>query len=61
GEVLVVSHGGLIKTVLYHFLGRPLSALWEPPSLHNCSHNIIEFTAGAAPRVVQLNDAPHPA
>ena len=61
GDVLVVSHGGLIKTVLFHFLGWPLSTLWEAPPLHNCSHHIIAFAPGAAPRVVQLNDKPYPA
>lgn len=47
-DILVVSHGAMIRALLSHYLERPLSRLWEPPRMHNCAHSIIEFPATAA-------------
>lgn len=55
-DVMVVSHGAMIRTLLGHYLERPLSRLWEPPRMHNCAHSILEVPPGGRPRVVQYAD-----
>lgn len=40
-EVLVVSHGAFIKSVLCHLEDRHLSQFWLPPTMNNCCHSII--------------------
>lgn len=42
-EVVIVSHGAWIKSVLSHYEGRPISQFWQPPRMHNCCHSIIEI------------------
>ncbi len=54
-ELVVVSHGAMIRTLLSHYLDRPLSALWQPPRMHNCAHSIVDF-AGGAPQVLRYAD-----
>jgi probable phosphoglycerate mutase len=56
GDVVVVSHGAMIRTLLSHYLDRPLSRLWEPPRMHNCAHSILQVRADGPPRVVQYAD-----
>lgn len=56
GDVVVVSHGAMIRTLLSHYLDRPLSRLWEPPRMHNCAHSILEVRPDSPPRVVQYAD-----
>ncbi|MBX2879363.1 MAG: histidine phosphatase family protein [Granulosicoccus sp.] len=41
-EILVVSHGAIMKTILAHYIGVPLTELRYLPSLPNCAHCIIE-------------------
>ena len=53
GDVIVVSHGAMIRTLLGHYLDRPMNRLWEPPRMHNCAHSILEAALGGRPRVVQ--------
>ena len=55
-DVMVVSHGAMIRTLLGHYLERPLSRLWEPPRMHNCAHSILEVSPDGRPRVVQYAD-----
>lgn len=55
-DVVVVSHGAMIRTLLGHYLERPLSRLWEPPRMHNCAHSIVEVPPDGRPRVVQYAD-----
>lgn len=57
-RIALVSHGALIKSVLCHVAGQPLSELWAPPKMHNCAHSIVAFEAGAKPRILQYADAP---
>lgn len=52
-DVAIVSHGALIRAVLCHYESRPLSALWEPPRMHNCAHSIVEFDHAGTPTVAQ--------
>ena len=55
--VLVVSHGALIKTVLAHYAGRPLTDLRALPSLANCARSVIEAD-GDARRVLDVAGEP---
>ncbi len=48
GDVLLVSHGLWIKTILVHFEQRPMQNLWHPPTMGNCCHSIIEFNQDQA-------------
>jgi len=57
GDVAVVSHGVLIKTILCALEPRPISKLWEPPLMTNCSHSIVEVSRGEAPRIIQYAEA----
>lgn len=54
GNVLVVSHGALLKTVLLHYAGVNLAYLWDGPSLHNCSHSILSTASGAGLQLVSI-------
>lgn len=57
GTVLVVAHGAILKTIFAHYSGVSLKKLWTEPSLHNCSHSIMEVD-GAARRLTQKADQP---
>ena len=57
GDVAVVSHGVLIKTILCALEPRPMSQLWQPPLMTNCSHSIVEIKRGESPRIVQYAEA----
>lgn len=43
-ELIIISHGAMIKSILCHFAGRLLCNLWYPPRMYNCAHSIITFT-----------------
>jgi len=47
-EVLLVSHGVWIKTILAHIEKRPMHDFWNPPVMDNCCHSIIEFNQDQA-------------
>ena len=56
-EVVIVSHGAWIKSVLCHYESRPLSQFWEPPRMHNCCHSIVEIPPnGDAAKIVRYAD-----
>ena len=40
-EILVVSHGALLKTLLAFLDKRPLKDLWKHPIMGNCAHSIV--------------------
>ncbi len=42
-NILVVSHGALLKCVIAHYTEVPLSDLPNYPSLPNCCHSILEY------------------
>lgn len=42
-EVLVVSHRGLIKSVLSYYENRSLDDIWDEPTIPNCSISTIEM------------------
>ena len=41
-NILIVSHGAIMKTILAHYLDVPLSDMITLPSLPNCAHCILE-------------------
>ena len=46
-EILVVSHRGLIKSVLSYYEDRSLDEIWSEPTIPNCSLSTVEVKAGA--------------
>lgn len=46
-DVLIVSHGAMIKSILCFYAGKPLRELWQPPLMNNCAHSIIDLNASA--------------
>jgi probable phosphoglycerate mutase len=57
-SVALVSHGALIKAYLCAVEGRPLAQFWEPPTMHNCCHSIVNFAADGTPSIIQYADEP---
>jgi len=56
-EILIVSHGAIMKDILAHYLDIPLTELHTKPSLPNCAHCIIDID-GSKRKVVQIANAP---
>jgi phosphoserine phosphatase len=50
-ELAIVSHGVVIKTLLCDIEQRPLSRLWDAPSMHNCAHSIIDLYSDGSRRI----------
>ncbi len=42
GNILIVTHSVVIKTLLAHFKKLPLEKLWDPPFIHDTSLTIVE-------------------
>jgi len=55
-QVLVVSHGAIIKASLLHWMGWPLAQIWEKPNIPNCSCSVLEFSGERAVRVLRIAD-----
>ncbi len=45
-EVLIVSHGAFIKSLMLAYANRSLDKMWHPPELQNCGHSIVVFEDG---------------
>ena len=56
GDVCVATHDAVIKALLCHFLGAPLSSFWSF-KIANCSLTIAELRDGHPPRVSLMGDA----
>ena len=53
--VLIVGHGGINRTILFHYMGIDLNHFWKIKQ-DNCCINIIEFKGpDMTPRVALLN------
>lgn len=46
-ELVIVSHGAMIKAILCALESKPLAQLWAPPRMHNCAHSIVEISRQA--------------
>jgi len=55
-QVLVVSHGAIIKASLLYWLGWPLAQIWEKPNIPNCSCSVLEFSEQGSTRVLRIAD-----
>lgn len=55
-ELLIVSHGALVKSILCYFAGRALRHLWRPPKLNNCGHSILEFKSSESAVITLFAD-----
>ena len=60
-EIVIVSHGAMIKAILCAIEERPLAKLWEPPRMHNCAHSIVPVSQQGSPnkfetRIIQYAD-----
>lgn len=42
GNVLIVTHAVIVKTIMSFFKGFPVEKLWEPPFIHGTSLSIVE-------------------
>jgi broad specificity phosphatase PhoE len=56
--VLVVSHGGIIRTTIATLTQRPLASVHEIEQ-HNTAVNVIELKPGSPPKVHYLNSTEH--
>jgi len=56
GDVCVTAHDAVIKVLLCHFLGAPLSSFWNF-QIANCSLTIAELRKDTPPRVNLMGDA----
>jgi broad specificity phosphatase PhoE len=57
GDVLVVTHGGVIQVMLHRLLGRPSSGLW-PFRIQNASISLVEKRDGRTV-IGGVNDIAH--
>lgn len=53
-NVLIVSHGAILKTIFAHYAAVPLSDIWAEPHLQNCSHSLIEVSSDNARSLVHI-------
>jgi len=58
GDILVVSHGVLIKTLVLKYASRPLQFLWDEPKLNNCCRSVLQMEPNAAASWLTVADTP---
>lgn len=56
GDVCVTAHDAVIKALLCHYTGAPLSSFWNF-QIANCSLTIVELREGKPPRLSLMGDA----
>lgn len=56
-EILIVSHGAIMKTMLAYYLNIPLTELHTKPTLPNCAHCLIDVQ-GTERAIIQIAGAP---
>ncbi len=55
-NVLVVSHGAFLKSLLIDYAGWPLNDIWKNPQMDNCGHSIVTYT-NRVPKLTKFADA----
>jgi phosphoserine phosphatase len=60
-HIAIISHGVVIKSILCAFEPRPLADLWQPPTMHNCSHSTLEVRPDRTIQIIRYSDQPYPA
>jgi broad specificity phosphatase PhoE len=58
GNVLVVTHGVVLKTLIAYFKNMPLAELWTPPFMHGTSLTIVQAANGTF-ELVTVGDVSH--
>jgi broad specificity phosphatase PhoE len=58
-DLLIVSHGALLKSILNYYLEKPLKEFWSPPMLQPASLTVLEFTEGKFTGIEKLGDTSH--
>jgi broad specificity phosphatase PhoE len=58
GDVCIAAHDAVIKVLLCHIVGAPLSSFWNF-QIENCSLTIAELREGKPPRLCLMGDAYH--
>lgn len=58
GNVLIVTHAVIVKTMLSLFKGCPVEKLWEPPIIHGTSLSIVEVSKTET-RIILEGDMSH--
>jgi broad specificity phosphatase PhoE len=43
GNVLIVTHGVILKTIHSYFKNLPMERLWDPPFIYDTSLTIVEI------------------
>jgi probable phosphoglycerate mutase len=56
GDVCVTAHDAVIKALLCHYAGAPLSSFWNF-QVANCSLTVVELRKGKPPRISLMGDA----
>lgn len=54
GQIVLVSHADVIKSILAHYLDIPLKS-WQKLKIDNASLSILRFREGAQPRAIVIN------
>ena len=54
-QVLVVSHGAFLKSLLIDYDGRSLNDMWTHPHIDNCGHSIVRYDDGT-PTILKFAD-----
>jgi len=58
GNVLIISHGIVVKLLMLHFEGRDLVTLWNPPEIRNTSLCKIALSEGQS-EILLYSDTSH--
>ncbi len=58
GNLLLVTHSVVIKTMLAYFKKRPLERLWDPPFIHDTSLTVVELWEEGC-KIVMEGDLAH--
>ncbi|MDC7219819.1 MAG: histidine phosphatase family protein [Spirochaetales bacterium] len=58
-EILIVSHGALLKSVINHYEEKPVKDFWEPPFLQPASLTVISFEKGRFKEIETRGDTSH--
>ncbi|WP_088102087.1 histidine phosphatase family protein [Halalkalibacter urbisdiaboli] len=58
GNILIVTHAVVIKTLMAYFKNVPVAKLWDPPFIHDTSLTVVEVT-GNEYRIMLEGDLAH--
>jgi probable phosphoglycerate mutase len=53
GNILIVTHGVVLKTIHSYFKNLPMERLWDPPFIYDTSLTIVEIKEGKSEVLVE--------